>query len=511
MHALSRRDFLKASAAFSTSLLMANSLSLFGNPIGQDKKPNILVLVFDAMSANHLPLFGYSRNTTPNLEKFASRSNVYHSHYSAGNFTTSAVASMLTGQYPWKHRALNYRGLIKRSVSDQNIFRLLGDEYTKLAFTQNVFAEVLLSQVGRDVDIHLPFDSFSLYTLPLAKAQDLPNDRMIAYYAVEDFLGLGIKSLNPSPGSLTLGLADILHQRLSDRPQSSEAYPGGFPDNHTFAYRNEDVFQGMTEQLKEQNRLPSPWMGYFHVWSPHGPYRPRKDFQTLFTPDVDIPYHPRHKLAESKYRPKELADYRRVYDQYVSDVDANFGQMISALELAGVLENTWVVVTSDHGELFERGELGHGTPLMYNAVTHVPLLISAPGQKERRDFRVPTSSLDLLPTLLTIAGKDIPEWAQGTVLPGFGLTEETDRNLYSIVAKNDSAFQAIKQASVSLIKWPYELIYYHGYPKYPDSFELYNLADDLYETDDLMDIDQTLSKRLQEEFLDFFHTSIKPL
>ncbi len=111
MHRISRRDFLKTSAALVASATFAGASRILSSADSQAvTKPNILVFVFDAMSAQNLSLYGYGRRTTPNLEKFAERASVYHRHYSAGNFTTSGTASMLTGLYPWTHRAINYRG-----------------------------------------------------------------------------------------------------------------------------------------------------------------------------------------------------------------------------------------------------------------------------------------------------------------------------------------------------------------------------------------------------------------
>jgi len=79
---ISRQDFIK--------LLAAASLSLIGAPILAQKPqsaslksappPNILVLVFDALSAANMSLYGYPRNTTPNLERFAENAAVYHRH-----------------------------------------------------------------------------------------------------------------------------------------------------------------------------------------------------------------------------------------------------------------------------------------------------------------------------------------------------------------------------------------------------------------------------------------------
>ncbi len=78
---------------------LAFSQTIAPSPLGTNS-PNIIVLVFDAMSADNLSLYGYRRETSPNFERLAQRSNVYHSHYSAGSFTTSGTASLLTGLYP---------------------------------------------------------------------------------------------------------------------------------------------------------------------------------------------------------------------------------------------------------------------------------------------------------------------------------------------------------------------------------------------------------------------------
>src|SRR5215213_3555326 len=131
---VSRRDFLKASAALMASAAIAGASPILSSAGSQTSgKPNILIFVFDAMSARNLSLYGYSRKTTPNLETFAERATVYHRHYSAGNFTTAGTASMLTGLYPWTHRAFNYRGMVDRALVANNIFHVVGNEYTRLA------------------------------------------------------------------------------------------------------------------------------------------------------------------------------------------------------------------------------------------------------------------------------------------------------------------------------------------------------------------------------------------
>jgi len=503
MSELSRRDFLKASVTLlASAALSGTSQKLSLVPGRASGKPNILIFVFDAMSARHLSLYGYARQTTPNLQKFAERASVYHNHFSAGNFTSSGTASMLTGLYPWTHRAINYRGMINRSLVDQNFFHLIGKEYTRFAFTQNLWADIFLNQFEKDLDVHLPPNSFSQFADSLVQPDDLHSDRDLAYFVFQDFLNLRVDDVHPYPGSLFLASGDLARALASHRPYISADYPRGLPTNHDFAYENPSVFEGIGQLIVGSMIQSSPYFGYFHFWSPHEPYNARKDFVGLFPEELKSTDKPRHPFAASDFSDQSLREYRREYDEFIADVDEEFGKLLSNLEASGVLQNSYVIVTSDHGELFERGEQGHASALMFAPVTHIPLLIAAPGQQTRSDFHSLTSNLDLLPTLLQIAGKEIPRWAEGRILPGFGGTEDASRSIFPMVAKDNAAFRPIKRGTFTLIKGSYELFLFTGYPGHPDAFELYNLQEDPDELRDLFSKDITTASKMKDELLE---------
>ena len=86
MPKLNRRDFLKLTALTSGAV----AFSTFAPPhiLTSPDQKGIIIFVFDAMSARNLSVYGYPRQTTPNLERFAARSTIYHAHNSAGNYTT---------------------------------------------------------------------------------------------------------------------------------------------------------------------------------------------------------------------------------------------------------------------------------------------------------------------------------------------------------------------------------------------------------------------------------------
>ena len=505
---MNRRDFLKTSAAVVAGTSLAGVSRLLSDAQTQKTdKPNILVFVFDAMSARNLSLYGYPRQTTPNLERFAGRASVYHNHYSAGNFTTSGTASMLSGMYPWTHRAINYRGMINRSMVERNFFRLIGPEYTRFAFTQNLWADIFLNQFERDLEVHLPPNSFSQYADSLIQPADLHADRDLAYYVFQDFLNLRVDDVRPYPGSLFLASADLARALASDRPYISANYPRGLPTNHDFAYMNTSVLDGIGRLVQERIIQASPYFGYFHFWSPHEPYSARKDFIGKFPEDLKVQEKPRHPLAASDFSGQILRKYRREYDEFIADLDAEFGKLLSKLESSGVLKDSYVIVTSDHGEMFERGEQGHASALMYAPVTHIPLLISAPGQSTRVDYHSLTSNLDLLPTLMQISGSENPDWIEGQLLPGFGGTEDVARSIFSMVAKDNAAFRAIEHATFAMIKGSYELFFFTGYRDHLDSFELYNLQEDPEELHDLFSRDINTAAQMKDELLEAVHTA----
>ena len=134
-----------------------------------------------------------------------------------------------------------------------------------------------------------------------------------------------------------------------------------------------------------------------------------------------------------------LAHQRRMYDEFVSYVDAEFGRLFAKFEENGTLDNTIVILTSDHGEMFERGILGHGTFGLYDPVIHIPLMIWRPGQTQRVDVFERTSAVDVLPTLLHVTGQPIPDLVEGAILPTFSAAAaDSERSIFCLLYTSPS-------------------------------------------------------------------------
>jgi len=182
---------------------------------------------------------------------------------------------------------------------------------------------------------------------------------------------------------------------------------------------------------------------------------------------------------------------------------------MDSLEESGILDNSYVIVTSDHGEMFERGEKAHASVLLYEPLVHIPLIISEPGRKDRRDVHSHTHAVDVLPTLANLAGKPVPAWGEGKLLPELGGRDDRNRSIYVVEAKYNPAFSVLKSSTIVMRKDDYKLIYYTGYEP-EDSFELYDLTADIEELDNLYPMQPAVTKKLKEELLDSLSDADKP-
>ena len=503
MPKFSRRDFLKLASVISGWLALSNLAPKFSpafrnpeaSPQQGNASPNLLIFVFDAMSASNLSLYGYTRKTTPNLERFAQGATVYNAHYSAGSFTTSGTASLLTGLYPWTHRAINEAGLIARNLAGQNLFRAVGEKYYRLAYSQNMWSNYFFGQFQPDIQKILSPAAFSL--VDQVVGDKFGGDLEDSHRAFDDFL---FQDGTP-PASLVFGLAERILLRRAVAHAQTDNYPRGIPrtGNYPIFFQLKDVFDGLMTTVE---KLSPSSLAYLHLWSPHAPYRPDKDFDSTFIDGWRPKQKPEHVLGDH-IPPSNVNDRRRNYDEYIANLDAEFGRLLDSLEAKGILDQSYVVVTSDHGEFFERGVEGHISPLLYDPVIRVPLLISSPGQKSRQDVNAPTNSVDVLPTLAHLTGNEIPNWCEGQVLPSLGGSEDPERSIYMMDAKVNPAFGPLSIASFAIRKGKYKLIYYKGYEKYKgiDKFELYDMESDPEELNDLYAGNPAIAQPLQDELI----------
>ncbi len=484
---LDRREFLKLSALTSFTGLAKPTRNL-----QKAESKNVLIVLFDALSAMNISLYGYRRETMPNILRFADRSTVYHNHFAAGNFTSPGTASLLTSTYSLTHKAFHNFGEVEPEFLTKNIFHLF-DHYYRLVYSQNRLVEVLFNQFRSDFDLYKL--SHELFLGSSAITHLFPHDDDIATLSWYQW---NSREQDNVTGSL---LMPDFEQYLSKRLAKvyGAQFPRGLPEVHGVGfYLIEHALDWVMGQLLQ---VPNPYLFYIHMLPPHSPYRARKEFVDALDDGWAPALKPKHLLSEGA-TPEQLKDERRYYDEYILYVDAEFGRMVDWMEANGIFDDTIVIFTSDHGELFERNMMRHSVRVFHQPLVRVPLLVSIPGQTERRDIYSPTNAVDVLPTLLQLNGLEIPDWVQGNVLPPFQSPAPDDRPFLAFDGREFSAGDRIKKGTGMVQRWPYKLMYYWGYQNIPDlgvQLEMYDLENDPEELEELSKVKPDIAKELEAE------------
>ena len=504
MSKISRRDFLKLAGIASMGIGIPPSIQRISSQLQNDKK-NVLIIVFDALTSYNMSLYGYARETTPNLARLSKRATVFHNHYAGGNYTTPGTASLLTGTLPWTHRAIRFNDGVKSDFAGKSVFHAF-DDYHRIAYSHNTLVNTLFKQFIGDINEHIPQEDLFLF-----------NDGVIRtlFGKDEDTATVSwARTIKRTEGfSYSLFLSQLYEAYRDNKVKDvSKLYPYGLPSvNNDNYFTLDQSIDTLGNRLAE---LPQPFMGYFHFLPPHYPYKPHKDFAGAFIGDSFNPLRkPEDIFSEGKS--EEVLDKQRApYDEFILNADHEFARLFEMLESSGILENTWLVLTSDHGELFERGIWTHSTAALYQPVVRVPLLIFEPGNSTGRDVYDATSAIDLMPTLLHVTGHEIPAWAEGSILsPYITSPSLPTKGIFAVQARYNEPILPITQVSAMHLQDNYKLVYYLGYEELgteKERFLLYDIKSDPEELTDLSQSKREISSDLLNIIKQKLNESNKP-
>ena len=213
----------------------------------------------------------------------------------------------------------------------------------------------------------------------------------------------------------------------------------GFDHFETVLDRIEEIV-GLAEDWIEQ--AGEPWFAFVQTYQVHAPYDPPEEFRERLVRAYDGPlpaavtpsdYPWGRKSTENTLGPDDERYLQDLYDAEIAYVDRELGKFLDRLRERGALDDTLVIVTSDHGEEFgDHGHFSHGISL-YQEQLHVPLILYLPGHFEGGQLvSHPVHGVDLAPTIAVIAGAtppdswsgvpfgvDAPEVARPMFHPGF--------------------------------------------------------------------------------------------
>ena len=309
------------------------------------RKPNILLVAIDSLRADHMSCYGYDRQTTPHLDRFAAGGTLFERTYSAHVPTTSAYASMLTGMDCMSTQvvALRHKGPLRDEVITlPEILKAQGYNTTCVGFSGN--------PSSRGFDTYLEFAGWGSWRQGRSpKAQNL-ND-----VTIPELERLASKR---KPFFLFLRHMDPHAPYLPPAPYERMFYHGDECDP-----KNKSMEPVMSFK---------PFCDFFASWMPPG-------------------------ITDKEY---VIAQY----DGAVAYMDACIQTIFTTLDTLGIADETIVIVNGDHGETLYEHECWFDHHGMYDNVLHVPLIIRYPGKVPAGE-RVGGYNLhkDLVPTILDLA------------------------------------------------------------------------------------------------------------
>jgi len=358
--------------------------------------PNIILIVADGLRAQSMSLYGYHRQTTPNLDKLAAHANVYTRAYSNVTATQASLTTLLTGKHPLTHgRVSRYQPPYD---SDENLLKILRDNgYTTAAVTTNWDASFLALGLSQYLSTR-ELKQFQLFTLHQLKDFGIPatrvGNRMFHdfYNGIRHYLELPLIAQSYEPAEVTL-----------------------------------DATAALVATLKQ------PFFLFIHITEPHDPYYPSPKFKGIYSSEESTRLQSRTVTFHDYFDPdaQPVVDaYRDRYDETIAYLDDAMGKFVKALKHTFEGKQLFLIFTSDHGESFEHDYLSHGEDL-HDPSTRIPLIIQWPSQKRPRTMNRRVQFTDIAPTILQTAGISIPAWMDGQ-----SLSLEAEPSVVDVVAIN---------------------------------------------------------------------------
>ena len=212
-----------------------------------------------------------------------------------------------------------------------------------------------------------------------------------------------------------------------DVPDSGEQALATEPDRPAEHGVSAFLTDRLIEWLKRQD---GPWFAHASYWRPHPPYAAAGHWATAYEPDDMAPAVPAPdretpfcgKLAALR-APEDEAELRRLRAQYcgmISDVDSQFDRVLDTLIEQGMWDDTFIVITADHGEqLGDQGTIGKGG--LFEASYHIPGIVRDPRRREAHGTVVDafTENVDIMPTICDAIGVAVPAQCDGLPLTPF--------------------------------------------------------------------------------------------
>lgn len=459
-----KKTALFVSCALALLIAAAGILWLRKAPLSQDqsKRYNVILVVADALRHDILGCYG-GKADTPNIDWLSENGVTFKRAYATAPCTMPSSVSMFTGNYSMSYGAIPAKDLGEKTVWGYfyyvpNAEPLLGKSLRKLGYRVNMSIENPNAWGSNNLQ--------GFVKLP--KKKDL---------SVEDTAHVekitGIKNLNRNKNG-----------RVSSR--YNDCY---------------GMLHYLLHHETQENFFMIKWFQ-----DPHSPYNPPEKFKTRIILDAkDLPDDETYYTSQTSFELKSLTEaelefVKELYRAEVESIDERIGYILRALEHQSLLEETYVVLTSDHGEMFgEHGRMSHGGAF-YEELLRVPLIIFGPSIQPGSTIEAYVSLLDLMPSLKELLGVKYRDNTQGeSWLPLLLGKSNQDRVLY-FDRMNMKLEPGKIRKDKAIIMDGYKLIL--NFRRNKRIFSLFDLANDPHESENIYNQRKEMADIMYQEILE---------
>ena len=314
-------------------------------PVAPADSPNVLVIIVDTLRADHLSAYGYSRPTSPNIDRLAAEGALFQNAVSAASWSLPSHVSMLTGRYQFEHGVGDVDGT---PIRDSKIpplggYPSLGEALESLGYRTGAFS-ANRSYFTANLGFERGFQHFEDYF-------HSTSDSLVRTTFGGQLAGLYLKATRNSTVARILrswGWDSLLDANFEGA--------GGLSGAHV-RKRAGTVNQEVLDWI-DRGGEGHPFFAVLNYFDAHNPYGG--------PPNYPKPAWPQSTSIDQ-------------YDDGVKYIDDSVGALMTGLVKRGLTGKTMVIVTSDHGEsLGQHGLAYHGHSL-YHELIHVPLVLWYPG------------------------------------------------------------------------------------------------------------------------------------
>ena len=455
-------------------IILGGILALSGCQMNRDQ-PNIVFIYADQMNPRAMGWIGQTEVQTPHLDEFSEISYCFTSAYCSSPVCAPSRHSVYTGVYPSRHWVLKndmrlnekYPTIMammnEQGYTTANIGKMHNAPYHHRRDFQYVLNhEFFVGPAGiSHYDAYLQSELEKRGITDYNPYKQVPEGK--TWLQVKD----GIAAINPLPEELV-------------------------PEH----WMTREALKFMDDQ--QTNRPDNPFFLHLSYFPPHHPYMPVKKYADLYLDKLDsleLPPNYDHERLQrwcktGSMRPDSLSDedvkyFRALYFGFMTQLDAALGNLFKGMEERGLLDNTIIVFTADHGDnLGEHGLFYKGN--MYEGSVRVPLMVYWPEHKlpGRKIISDNVSQVDLVPTLLEAVGIEVPDYVAGRDILPLMKGEESWED-HAVYAEYFSRNREPSQ--LMLRRGDYKFIYNSDTESGAWETYFYNIREDPWEMKDGMD------------------------